>query len=92
MIPRPHIYAAIDQERAYQCAKRPTSHAHGHELPGWMAIMRRELDEAERAWIEGDGAPANDQSLAELIQVVATGVAALEQHGVPHAYLEGRWA
>ena len=79
---RDDIYAAIDRERAYQRAKRPGSHANGHELPSWIAIMRAELNEAEEAWVRGDGAPANDDSLMEILQVLATGVAALEEHGV----------
>ena len=79
---RQQIYEAIDRERAYQQAERPLSHRQGHEIPGWIAIMRSELAEAEEAWVKGDGAPANAESLREILQVVATGVAALEQHGV----------
>lgn len=78
----PEIFAAILRERAYQQAKRPDSHANGHELPGWIAIMRAELHEAEMAWVKGDGAPANADSLREMLQVVATGIACLQQHGV----------
>lgn len=82
MTARYDIFAAIDRERQYQQAKRPASHTNGHELPSWIAIMRAELNEAEEAWVRGDGAPANDDSLRELLQVLATGVAALEQHGI----------
>ena len=79
---RQHIYEAIDRERAYQQEKRPLSHRQGHEIPGWIAIMRAELAEAEEAWVQGDGAPANAESLREILQIVATGIAALEQHGI----------
>ncbi|MDP3723508.1 MAG: hypothetical protein Q8R91_08440 [Candidatus Omnitrophota bacterium] len=82
MSDRQQIYAAMDRERAYQQQKRPRSHAGGHEIPGWIAIMRAELAEAEDAWVRGDGAPANAASLREILQVVSTGVAALEQYGV----------
>jgi hypothetical protein len=79
---RAAIYAAIDRERVHQVTKRWASYARGHEIPGWIAIMRAELAEAEEAWVKGDGAPANAESLAEILQVLATGVAALEQHGL----------
>lgn len=82
MINRQEIYQAIDREREYQIRKRPGSHARGHEIPGWLAIMRAELAEAEEAWVRGDGAPANAASLAEILQILATGVAAIEQHGI----------
>ena len=82
MLNRRVIYAAIDRERQYQQSKRPASHQNGHEIPGWLAIMRAELAEAEEAWVRGDGAPANTVSLCEILQVIATGIAALEQHGV----------
>ncbi|HXH11191.1 MAG TPA: hypothetical protein VNP04_15690 [Alphaproteobacteria bacterium] len=71
---------AIAREIAHAEAKRPQ--AIHHEIPSWLAIMRRELAEAEEAWVCGDGAAANTESLREILQVVATGIRCLMQHGI----------
>lgn len=75
---REHVYAAIDKERTHQDQKwganKPQS------LPGFFVILRKELQEAEDAWVKnvtGDHAPLN-----ELVQVAATAVACLEKYGV----------
>ena len=41
--------------------------------------MESELAEAKEAWVHNGG---NEEALREILQVVATGVACLEQHGI----------
>lgn len=78
MTDRRLIFEAIDRERDYQDRKWGPLHTHKHEIPGWICIMREELREAEQGWLK-DG---DDQALRELIQVLAVGVACLEQYRV----------
>lgn len=70
------VYAAIDRERDYQDRKwgdKP------HTIGEWLLIMEAELDEAKAAWSKGVG---DDDAKRELLQVIAVGVAALEQHDI----------
>lgn len=56
----------------------------GHELPGWLLVIRKELREAEEA-ATGHGKrekTGRNTVRAELVQIAATAIAALEQHGV----------
>lgn len=73
---RRSIYEAVSRERDYQDKKYGANRP--HELPGWMLIMRKELIEAEDAWMKG----THEECLCEMLQVVAVGIAALEQYGV----------
>lgn len=76
---REEIYEAVDRERSYQDRKWGTfAEGRSHALPAWMLIMRKELEEAENAWMKS----TDDDVRRELLQVVAVGVAALEEHGV----------
>lgn len=76
---REPVFAAIIRERKYQNDKWGNSWAHSHEVDGYIAIMQKELDEALDAWY---GNRSNEAALREILQVVAVGVACLEQHGV----------
>lgn len=73
------VFAAIGRERDYQDAKWGTPAEHPHDVGGWLTIMRRELREAEDAWCSRRG---NAGALEEILQVVAVGVACLQQHGI----------
>lgn len=56
----------------------------GHELPGWLLVIRKELREAEEA-ATGHGKrekTGRNTVRAELVQIAACAIAALEQHGV----------
>lgn len=79
MTDRAAIYAAIDRERVYQDHKRPR--VEPLSLPGYLVVLRHELEEAERAWVRGDGSvvPA---ALCEVLQVAAVAMACLETHGL----------
>jgi len=68
--------AAIISERLYQEQKWP---GHRHTLAEWILIMRKCLNDAERLWVTGHG--NQEDALHEIRQVVATGVAAMEQCG-----------
>lgn len=72
------VVDAIDRERDYQTEKHGSLEKHGHTTAEWMAIMNHLLSEALDNWYEGDG-PAMKLNILE---IVATGVACLEQHGV----------
>ena len=79
MTTRAEIFDAIDRERSYQDQKWGTLVQHPHQLDEWIGIMARKLREARRAWAKE---PSVNPAKAELLQVIAVGVAALEQHGV----------
>lgn len=80
----PDIIAALEQERRFQDAKygRPEG-AGGHELGTWAIILESELDEFKKALVHGGGknAKGRDSARAELVQIAAVAIAALEQHG-----------
>lgn len=82
MTPRTKVYNAIDTERTHQDLKWGTISQHPQDIAGWMLIMRKELEEAEEAWVNGDP----EDCLNEMLQVIATGVAGLEQHGAVTRY------
>lgn len=87
MIDRTAIYAAIDQERTYQDAKRGTVEQRNMPISEYIRILYAELREAKVSLDEGD----QDAALCELLQVVSVGVACLQLHGVvTRAELERR--
>jgi hypothetical protein len=70
------IARGIEVERRYQRRKwgdKP------HDVGAWLTIMRGELQEAEEAWCKASG---DQPALSEILQVVAVGIACMEQHGV----------
>lgn len=77
-IDRSTVYVGIEAERNYQDNKWGPIEKKYHSIPSWLLIMKKELIEAEDAWMKhGDS-----EALLEILQVIATGVACLEQHGV----------
>lgn len=75
---REKVYQAINTERAYQDCKWGTVDDHPHEVGAWLTLMRNKLAQAEAAW---SGRRGDEPALAEIVKVVAIGVACLEQHG-----------
>lgn len=69
---------------------KPASHASmypgpgGHELAAWLLIIEAELAEAKKAAIHGgfQTVKGRDSIRAEIVQIAAVCVAALQQHGV----------
>lgn len=81
------IFAAIVHEREYQTRKWGSVAEHPHEVAGYIALMQSELAEAHQAWCKGR---FGVDDLREVLQVIAVGVACLEQHGVrERAEIEG---
>lgn len=78
MTSREDVYLAVSKERIYQDRKWGLKQ---QSVPGFLLIMRKELEEAERAWaknVQGD----RQTVLEEIVQVAATAVACLEKYGV----------
>lgn len=72
-----HVLDAISGEREYQESKWP---GHEHTVAEWILILRKVLNDAERAWVTGHG---DNQALHEIRQLTAVGVACMEQCGAP---------
>lgn len=70
------IVEAIKNERAYQRDKYGDK---PHDVGSFILIMQGELDEAAQGWRKGVG---DEDALREILQVIAVGVACLEQHGI----------
>lgn len=77
---------AVIEERTHQDRKHGPVSTHGHTIGEWIIIMEAELAEARHAVVKGG--KGRDSVLMEIVQVVATGLACLEQHGVKE--IEGR--
>lgn len=74
------VLAAVIGERSYQDEKWGTIERHPHEVGSWITIMRKLLNDAEIAYASRRG---DQGALNGIRKVVATGVACMEQHGVP---------
>ena len=69
------ISLAIQKEREYQDKKYG---GHSHTIAEWILIMEKELHEAKKAYFQNS---SNEHMMAEILQVVAVGVACMEEHG-----------
>lgn len=74
---REDVYKAIDAERAYQIEKFGDDKQ--QSLPGFLVIIKNELDEAMLGWAKD--LPGRNSPLAEICQIAATCVAAMEKYG-----------
>ena len=72
-----NVMEAIESEREHQEQKWP---GHQHTTAEWILIMDKCLQDAKRLWVTGHG---DNAALHEIRQVVAVGVAAMEQCGAP---------
>lgn len=77
---KPEVYILIAEERNHQDKKHGPIDIHGHTIGEWILIMEAELAEAKLAIIKGG--TGRNHVLHEILQVVATGAACLEQHGI----------
>lgn len=75
---RENIFFAIDREREYQDNEWGTIQDNPHSISEWLDIMTEELYEVILA-LKKDN---HDAALAEILQVIAVGVACLEQYKV----------
>ena len=78
LLSREEVYRAIDLERQHQIEKYGENRA--QSLPGFLLVAQAELDEAKEGWIKNR--PGRSSPLAELLQVAAVCVAALEKYGI----------
>lgn len=74
------VVASIKEERDFQDQKWGTLEERSQSIPGWMLILRKELDEAEIGWCKN--VQGKHSSLAEIRQVAAVAIACLQQYGV----------
>ncbi len=78
MSAREDVFLAISKERIYQDRKWGVGKE--QSVPGFLLIMKKEFEEAEKAWLKnvtGD----RQTVLEEIVQVAATAVACLERYG-----------
>jgi len=75
------IEEAVRRERHYQDLKWGTIEEHPHTIFEWIGIMEKELQEAKAAYFQ-PACMADSEMLREVLQVVAVGLACLEQHGI----------
>lgn len=67
-------------ERAYQDKKHGTITENPHTVGGWILLIESELNEAKEAAIKGG--VGRNSVMQEILQVAATAIAAIEQHGL----------
>lgn len=84
---RSDVSKLVDDERDFQDQKHGSLSAHGHTVGEWILIMESELAEAKLAILKGG--TGRNRVMHEILQVVATGIAALEQHGIDE--LSSKW-
>ena len=80
MTNRNEVYAAIDAERDHQDQKWGKLEQKKQSVAGYLLVMERELAEAKAGWTHN--IPDKHSALAEIVQIAATAVACLEQHGL----------
>lgn len=78
---------AILVERVWQDEKHGPLETHGHTVGEWVLIAEAELEEAKAAILKGG--TGRNAPMHELVQVAATCLAALEQHGIGE--LSSKW-
>lgn len=74
------VITSVKQERDYQDNKWGTIAEHNQSIPGYLLILRKELEEAENGWMKNKS--GRDSALAEIRQVAAVAIACLQQYGI----------
>ena len=73
------VFTEVKREITYQNLKWGEGKA--QSLPGYMLIMRKELEEAEGAWMKNE-TDSRQSPLEEILQVVTVGMRCLAEYGV----------
>lgn len=73
------VFDLVRAEREHQDNKWGTIDDKKQSLAGYLLVIRKELDEAEAGWMKNIN--GKHSALTELVQVAATAVACLQQHG-----------
>jgi len=74
------VMKAIKTEREQQDLKWGTLNEKQQSIAGYLLILRKELEEAEKGWMKN--VPGKHSALSEIVQVAAVAIACLEQHGL----------
>lgn len=74
----PEVQIAIEEELTFQQKKWGKDKE--QSLAGYLLIMQWELNEAVEGWMKNK--EGRNSTLAEVVQVVATGIACLNDYGV----------
>lgn len=74
------VMKSIKEERDYQDKKWDSLDEREQSIPGYMLVLRKELEEAEIGWCKN--IPGKHSSLAEMCQIAAVAIACLQQHGI----------
>lgn len=69
----------VREERQYQEDKWGTINEHPQSIPGYLVILRKELEEAEAGWMKNK--QGRDSALHEIKQIAAVALACIEEHG-----------
>lgn len=73
------VFTAVAEERVFQDAKHGHPDDNPHTIGAWILVLEAELAEAKLACIKGG--EGRNNVISEIIQIAATAVACLEQHG-----------
>lgn len=73
------VVESVRLERQFQDEKWGDLDSRDLSVPGFMLVMKKELEEAEDGWIKNIG--GKHSSLAEIRQVAAVAIACLQQYG-----------
>jgi len=71
------VLDAIAQELEYQERKRPNSRS--QSVPGYLLILRQELNEAEEGWAKNY--TGRHSVMSEIVQIAATAIRAISKYG-----------
>ena len=82
------VIDALRFERCFQNDKHGTVQENPHTPGGWLLLIEAELIEAKVALIKGGR--GRDSWRQEVLQIAATCIACLEQHGVEEPPPNGR--
>jgi len=74
---RKQVYRIIDEERQYQDQKWGDIQLRPKQVGSYLTLMRHLLTKAENSWA---GSSSDIQAMHEIRQLVAVGVACMEQH------------
>ena len=78
MANKQEVFQAICKERDYQDEKWGPVPEHAHDIPSWLLIMRKKIEDAENAWMK----ISEEEAMRHLLQTTAVGFAAMEQLGI----------
>jgi hypothetical protein len=88
-VSRSQVYAAIDVERDYQDERYPLFEGTSASPEGFLLVIEELAEQARSAWVFAQTPKDKDVALDFIRKIAATGVRAMEQHGiVPRVYVK----